>query len=146
MNRNFYISTKKTWIHVCLHRHLTKGFKRASVLVVTILWFASFKNLPFCWILYRTAISRDSLQYEKPIQFVFLLSQLQPQEQQNKYAPELPKVIDFFFTLIKNSVPTWWENMCFVCLHICLCVCLFVSLFVVCFYGVFLAILRRAVD
>lgn len=34
---------------------------------------------------------RDSLQYEKPIQFVFPLSQLQPQEQQNKYAPELPK-------------------------------------------------------
>lgn len=137
---------KKTWIHVCLHRHLTKGFKRASVLVVTILWFASFKNLPFCWILYRTAISEIPCNMKNQYNFFFPLSQLQPQEQQNKYAPELPKVIDFFFTLIKNSVPTWWENMCFVCLHICLCVCLFVSLFVVCFYGVFLAILRRAVD
>lgn len=145
MNRNFYISTKKTWIHVCLHRHLTKGFKRASVLVVTILWFASFKNLPFCWILYRTAISEIPCNMKNQYNLFFRWVNCNHRNSRINMLLNSQKNW-FFFTLIKNSVPTWWENMCFVCLHICLCVCLFVSLFVVCFYGVFLAILRRAVD
>lgn len=35
---------------------------------------------------------KDSLEYEKPIQVVRPLSQLQPQRQQNNYVPELPRV------------------------------------------------------
>lgn len=47
---------------------------------------------------------RDSLQYEKPIQFVFPLNQSQAQTQQNNYVPELPKVIDVLLLLLLKTV------------------------------------------
>lgn len=40
---------------------------------------------------------KDSLEYEKPIQVVRPLSQLQPQRQQNNYVPELPRVSENCF-------------------------------------------------
>lgn len=75
---------------------------------------------------------RDSLQYEKPIQFVFPLRQLQREGQQNNSIPELPKVSDFLFKqctdLISKLCGLFWVFFSFICLFICL---LFGFLFVV---------------
>lgn len=82
------------------------------------------------WYILQDCNIRDSLQYEKPIQFVFPLRQLQREGQQNNFVPELPKVSDFCFKQCTDLI----SRLCglfgffpFICLFICLLFCFFIS-------------------